>query len=212
MDYFSEIKERVSMRDVLEYYSIYPVRGENMYRCFEHFPDRKPSANIIKSCDKFHCFVCNKTWSTIDVVKSLENCSTMDAVRLLDKIFKLGLFEPLSPQKQAEIDMLRAKREKERKQRAERKEFVRQTLNHIAKELRHWEQVQKDSHPTRRQVREGNWTSDHSFFTALKMQERLNWLYDKVAGFNPPTSEYDFTIGNERIDILRKLRKGEIKI
>lgn len=212
MDYFLEIQERVSMRDVLEYYSIYPVRGKNIYRCIEHRPDKNPSAGIIPHCNKFHCYRCNKTWSVVDVVMSLENCPTMDAVRLLDKIFKLGLFEPLSPKKQAEMDAKEAKHKHEREMRAKRKEFVREKLDEIAKKIKHWEQVQADCHPTRGQIRRANWNTDHEFFHALKEQARLTWLYDKVAGFDAPTCEFDFTIGDDRIVVLKKLRKGEIEI
>lgn len=54
MDILEEIKSRVTMRDVLSFYGIYPIRGNNIYRCFVH-NDKKPSANIIKGSEVFHC-------------------------------------------------------------------------------------------------------------------------------------------------------------
>ena len=95
MNIIDDIRERVSMLDVLQLYGQYPVRGRNNYRCFAH-QDNHPSAGLTKSGDKFHCFSCNYTGNIFDVVQHFEKCDLKTAMRILDYKFNLGLYRQLT--------------------------------------------------------------------------------------------------------------------
>ena len=82
-------KERIniSMKSLLESYGITPIRGVNTYRCLYHKPDKKPSANIMKSTDKFHCFACGVLKDIFEIVQDFEKCSHEEAVKILKNKF-----------------------------------------------------------------------------------------------------------------------------
>ena len=103
------------MRDVLEMYGVYPTRGTNIYKCPFH-NDSSPSANIIKGCEKFHCFPCGLTLDVIDFVQKKEGCGVKTAITLLDNKFKLGLYKQLSQKEKLELARLQKQREKEKQE------------------------------------------------------------------------------------------------
>lgn len=211
MDLFEKIKQRVSMKDVLELYGIYPVRGNNIYRCFVH-NDQKPSANIIKGCEKFHCFSCQYTGDIFDVVEHFEKCERKESIRILDNKFHLGLCKDLTKEEKLLLAQQQRKREKEKAEKLAWKKFEQRVLNKILENLKVWEQVQKDTHITRGEYRRGEWQNSDLFFFSLKQQKWLNWLYDTICGFDHPECEFDYTYGKDKKEILKGIKMGEIAI
>ena len=212
MDIFEEIKSQVGVRELLESYGVYPSRRRNIYRCVAHQPDRKPSANISKDNRKFVCFACGFRGDIFDLVQHFDGCDRKTAMRTIDAKFKLGLYHELSHKEKLEIARKQREREKILRENAWWEEFERQTLDKITKRLREWELVQKHSHLTRGEKKRGEWEFADLFFTALKHQDWLNWLYNAICGFDHPECEYDFTIGRDKKFILEKIRKGEIEV
>lgn len=213
MNVIEEMKDKVTMRELLESYGIQPSRGRNIYCCPFH-SDAKPSANIVKGCDKFHCFAENKTWDIIDFVQEMEKCDLKKALQILDDKFNLGLLRELTHKEKLELARQRKIREQQQAEKLWWQKYEVSVLAEIVKWLRFWEQVEKDTHLTRGEYRNGTWSEKKStlFFTALKHQDWLNWLYDTLCGTDHPECEFDYTMPRDKKTILEKIRKGEIEI
>lgn len=210
MNILDEIKEKVSMLEVLEKYGQYPVRGRNNYRCFAH-DDRRPSAGLTKSGDKFHCFACNYTGNIFDVVQHFEKCDLKTAMRILDDKFNLGLYRELSHKEKLELARQMKERERERQEKLWWEQYEKVVLADIIKELRVWEEIQRATHITRGEYRRGEWEFADLFFESLKKQDWLNWLYDAVCGFCHPECEYDYIYPDKK-EILKMIKSGAISI
>lgn len=211
MDIIEQIKSRVSMQDVLDFYGIYPVRGQNIYRCFVH-SDHKPSANIIKSADKFHCYSCCWTGDIFDVVEFFEKCDRKKALRILDERYSLGLYKSLTHKEKLELAKRQKEREEARREKQWWAELERKVCIKIAEHLRFWEQVATDCHLTRGEYRTGNWELADLYFFALKQHELLSWLYDTLNGHENYNSNYTYFFGTNRQELLKRIAKGEIEI
>jgi len=71
-----EIKEHVSMFDVLSMYNIHADRS-SMISCPFHGADRHPSMKIYP--DGFKCFACGESGDVVDFVRKMDQCSFHDA-------------------------------------------------------------------------------------------------------------------------------------
>ena len=211
MNILDEIKEKVSMLDVLQMYGQYPAKryGGTNYKCFVH-SDARPSAGFTKNGDKFHCFSCGWTGNIFDVVQHFEKCDMKTAMRILDDKFNLGLYRKLSHKEKLEIARQMKERERERQEKLWWQEYEKVVLADVVKELRFWEQVQRDTHITRGEYRRGEWEFADLFFESLKRQYWLNWLYDAVCGLAHPECEYDYIYPDKK-EILKMIREGEIE-
>lgn len=66
------------------------VDGHGRCACpFHHGQDR--NMRIYPGNRGFYCFVCHKSGGTIDLVKQVNGCGFMDAVRWIEDTFRLGL-------------------------------------------------------------------------------------------------------------------------
>ena len=211
MDILQDIKDRVSMLQVLELYNQFPVRGNNNYRCFAH-DDRRPSAGLTKKGDKFHCFSCGWTGNIFDVVQYFEKCDIKKAMKILDDKFGLGLYRQLTHKEKLELARRIKEEEKKRQEKLWWQEYEKVVLADVVKELRFWEKVQKLTHITRGEYRRGEWQFADLFFESLKKQDWLNWLYDVVCGFDHPECEYDYIYPDDKKEILKMIREGEIEV
>ena len=210
MDILEEIKSRVTMRELLDLYGIYPHRGRNIYRCPFHTPDTKPSANIVKGCEKFHCFAENKTWDIFDFVQDIEHCDLKKATQILDTKFKLGLLRELTHKEKLELARQRKIREQQKAEKLWWEKYEKSVLNEIIRQLRVWEEIQMATHITRGEYKRGEWEFCDLFFTALKRQDWLNWLYDAICGFDHPECEYDYIYPADKKEILKMIKEGEM--
>ena len=213
MDIYEEMKNRVSMRELLESYGVQPVRGNNIYRCIVHSPDKKPSANIVKNCNRFHCYSCNFTGDIFDVVEVFEKCNRKETLKIIDSKFNLGLMKELTHKEKLELARQQKLREKAKAEKLAWERFEKQTLAEIVKELRVWEKVQKDTHITRGEYRRGEWKYADLFFYALERQHWLNWLYETLCGYTDKREcEYDYVYGTNKEILLKKIKNKEIYI
>lgn len=211
MEILEAIKNRVSMREVLEMYGIYPVRGTNIYRCFAH-NDKKPSANIIKGTDIFHCFSCQYSGDIFAVVQHFEKCDFKTSMRILDDKFKLGLYKQLSHKEKLEIARRLKERERQRENKKKWEQFELRVLNAIADKIKFWEQMQKTCHLTRGEFNRGEWELGDLFFHSLKRQQFLHWLYNALCEFDHTECEFDYTFPTDKMQLLQMIKKGEMVI
>ena len=212
MGIVEDIRDRVSMRDLLSYYGIEPKRSNNNYLCIFH-NDTRPSAGITKDGKLFHCFSCNATASIFDVVSKIKGCDFKTAIKVIDNDFGLGLVKQLSHKEKLELARQQKEKERLKAEKEELERFKKVLLEKILDEIQMWEHCQKITHLTRGEYRKGEWKNSDLYFYSLKRQVWLNWLFDTLCGFREKDiCEFDFMYGNNKDDILKRIKNGEINI
>ena len=111
-----EIKETLTMRDVLERYGV-SVNRHGMCRCPIH-GERHPSMKVYP--DGYKCFACNSGGDIFRFVMDMEHCDFKTAFKLLGGTYTVQRNDTARKVHKAQI--ARRKSEKERKEQAE-KEF-----------------------------------------------------------------------------------------
>ena len=122
-DIFSQAKNLLDIRQVLEYYGV-QLNSKNFALCPFH-QERTPS---FKAYDNtFHCFGCGVSGTVIDFAVKLTGLSGIDALRQLNSDFRLNL--PIgAPQTKEEYQQLRLQAEK------------RENARNYVKDFEDWEQ------------------------------------------------------------------------
>ena len=87
MNCFEEIRNRLDIRTVVEYYGI-EIKRNNTCLCPFH-DDHHPSVRIYPNA--FHCFTCNVHYDVLGFAMALFNLSALDAARKLNDDFQLGI-------------------------------------------------------------------------------------------------------------------------
>lgn len=82
------ILERVSERDIYEYYLGSRIKTNDLIKCCFH-DDRSPSLGFYGDPLKFKCFGCGKQGSVFTFVKELNNLDFKSTLELINKDFKL---------------------------------------------------------------------------------------------------------------------------
>ena len=108
MNIFDEVKQRLTIRQVVEYYG-YKVNRAGQFICPFH-NDHKPSASIKN--DYFNCFVCGAGGDLITFTAKLHGLSNYEACKKLIDDFGLNILT----EKQTQADRLRADRERVKRQ------------------------------------------------------------------------------------------------
>jgi hypothetical protein len=208
-----EIKDRVSMNDILEMYGIYPVRGKNIYRCPFHHPDRKPSAGVHSSGKYFKCYTENKCWGIFDFVQEYEQCDLKTAMKIIDEKFNLGLLRELSHREKLELARQRKERERKKAEELEWQRFEEQTLRHILLWTRFYEGCESAFAIKKGQYR-GAWSNEYGgvYFYVLKQLRWLEWLYSAICGTLHEECEYDFVYPSGKRELLEMIKSGAISI
>ncbi len=118
-DVFQEVKDNVSIDNVVEYYNITELRRQGKHYmgiCPLH-NDQDPSMAIYSSTNRYKCFGCGASGDLIDLVAKHFDLSLIEAAKLIGRDFGLQLDRPMS---------------KEEKQRAvERSRKIKQNSNRI---------------------------------------------------------------------------------
>lgn len=204
-----EVKSKISIKDIVDYYGIQKGKMGNQYHCCFHGKDEHPSASIDKGI--FYCFTCHEALDPVGFVQKYENCGMWKALKIIDTHFSLGLFRKLT---QAEFEEQKRKEEEraiiEKKKELE-EQFKTKCLNQIAEQLRIWEQGKQDFHITRGEYRKGEWENAKMFFECIRNIERLEYLYFTLIGKDVPECIYTYEYGNEK-EILEGIKTGEIVI
>ena len=97
-DIFKEVKARVNIEDVVSYYA--HVQFKN-HKCHCQFPDhqdvKSPSFSVKDNC--FNCFGCGRKGDVISFVKMFNMVSELDAVKMINNDFHLGIQTDNKPTK-----------------------------------------------------------------------------------------------------------------
>lgn len=212
MNIIEDLKERVTMLEVLELYGQYPVRGRNNYKCFVH-DDKRPSAGLTKSGDKFHCFACGYTGNILDVVQHFEKCDLKTAMKILDSKFKLGLYKQLTHKEKLELAKQMKERERERQEKLWWKRFESVVLEVIIEEMREFEELERIFRIDKGMYR-GQWSIEFgdTYFYVLKGLKWLEWLYAVVTETPHPECEYDYIYPSDKTTLLKMIKDGDIQI
>lgn len=213
MNFLEEMKDRVSMVELLEMYGIYPVRGKNIYRCPFHHPDRKPSAGVHSSGKYFKCYTENKCWGIFDFVQEHEQCDLKTAMKIIDEKFNLGLLRELSHREKLELARQRKEREQKKAEELWWQEYEKVVLADIIKNLRMYEECEYAFRIKKGQYR-GAWSNEYGdvYFYVLKQLRWLEWLYSAICGTLHEECEFDYIYPTEKRQILEMIKKGEIEI
>lgn len=124
MSIFEEVKQRLNIRQVVEFYG-FKVNRSKQFVCPFH-NDHKPSASIKN--DYFNCFVCGAGGDLITFTAKLHGLSNIDACKKLDQDFHLGLSQqPMSHIDRLKADRERVKRQSELKRQREEEELIYRT-------------------------------------------------------------------------------------
>lgn len=210
MNIVEEIKLRVTMRDVLESYGFFPVRGRNSYCCMYH-QDRRPSANIMQIADRFHCFSCGVTKDIFDFVQDQEKCDFKTATKIIDEKFNLGLVGSLGREERKKLMRQIRERERAKREKAWWQEYESLTLLDIIKKLRLYEECERQLRIQKGQYR-GSWSADCGdvYFHVVKEIAWLEWLYAKLCGYQIGECEYDYCYPTDKRKLLELINKNEI--
>lgn len=106
-DVAQSIRERVTMRDVLNTYGIETARNGFLH-CPFHPEDHTPSLKVYPDGRGWHCFGCGRGGSVIDFVMSLFSLPFSAALIRMDHDFGLGLIG--APSKAAQDSALDQRR------------------------------------------------------------------------------------------------------
>lgn len=119
MNYADEIKQRVSMIEILKYYGI-ETNGSNFCRCpFHH--EKSASFKAYPGTRGFYCFGCNESGSVIDFVMRYFGLDFQSAISKLNDDFNLGLPIGKKIDRRTQLEMNKSAFERKRKIEAEKK-------------------------------------------------------------------------------------------
>lgn len=140
MSVFDDVKQSLSIRDVVEFYG-FKINRAGQFTCPFH-NDHKPSASIKN--DYFNCFVCGTGGDIITFTAKLHGISNYEACKKLASDFGLMIAtEPQNPLDKLRADRERAKRQAERKQQEEEEALIQHTGNVLADYHRYlWQGLQ----------------------------------------------------------------------
>ena len=120
-DKISEIKNKISMSDILNKYSF--KKSRNNFICCPFHSEKTPSMKIYEQ--DFHCFGCGEHGDVISFVQKLFGLSFPDTLKKIDTDFNLGLFEHISNRKRLDISRQSYRRKKERERQKQEIEDVK---------------------------------------------------------------------------------------
>ena len=142
MDVAKEIRERVSIMEVLSYYNLRPNRS-GFLCCPFHSGDRTASLKVYKD-NTWHCFGCHKYGSVIDWVMEMERMDFRQACAHLDRMFDLRLIaDKMDERQRREAQKLAVRREKVKEETMFRELQRKQHLMYLLEYRRdlHWETI-----------------------------------------------------------------------
>ena len=147
-----EIKQRLTMREVAEYYG-FQINHTKCIRCPFHAGDRQASLHIYPESGGFHCFGCGAHGSVIDFVMRLFDLNFRQAVLRINADFQLGLTASKSD-RVARFAALESRREEQR-----RKAQAESNFWFMTHEFYYWKEIRDTFQPT--------WQEDIVFFHPL---------------------------------------------
>jgi len=203
------IKSLVSIEQVAQFYNL-QFDNNGWCKCPFH-SDENPSMSINGNHKgKAHCFVCGKSWDIIDFVKEKEQIDFQEALVFLDNVFKLNLgnqqysktsLEEIYRKQRVEL----AKKERLKKLALYQKSVVNKILELYNKYIDMC--IRTEYQPKLSMVDWSNKISNF-YFKALKMRDYYYNLYSFIQGIE----ETRFDLEIDRVEFMRKLFKGEMRL
>lgn len=133
INYFELVKDKVNMEDVITQYAGVPTNRMRRIKCPLH---RGRNLNFSYNNDFFTCFKCGASGDIYEFVAEYLGVSRWNALKQIDKDFRLGVFEKVSLIDYYKIEEKIAKRKRELALiEAERQRFVRLVLMRNAADI-----------------------------------------------------------------------------
>lgn len=174
MNIASEIRERLTMREVVEFYGFEVNRG-GYINCPFH-SENTPSLKIYPGNRGFHCFGCSAHGDVITFVMKYLNLSFAQAVIRLSSDFHLGLTPTRETPKEAR-ERIRARQEA-----AEAKERAQQEYIRKSQEYCYWWDKAKTHAPKKEDVDNPEFEFDDLYVEALHRLPSLEYWLDEHLG------------------------------
>ena len=167
-----EIRERLTMRQVVEFYGFEVNRG-GFISCPFHSGDNSPSLKIYPGNRGFHCFGCGAHGDVIKFVMMLFNLSFAQAVIRLSSDFGLGLTPTRETPKEAR-ERIRAREEAAKAKQREEARYLKKAQEHC-----YWWNVAKEHAPTRENMDKPDFEFDDLYVEALHRLPSLEYWLDE---------------------------------
>jgi len=212
-----KIKDKVSMSDLLNFLGFKVPNNSKYIKCPFH-EDKTPS--MIVHENRVHCFSCGRTMDIIDFTAQYFSISIIEAIDRLDKIFNCGVNEFESMEEIVKIREQMFIKEEEKKERQKIQEFSDKCLRQILEEMQECRkkifEFDKLIEETEVIYRDYGSDFDKKVSQAVKAKFRLaklEWFYDVIMETSPSEDcEYSYKYGVDKLEILKKIYDGEIKI
>lgn len=175
MNIASEIRERLTMRAVVEFYGFEVNRG-GFIACPFHSGDNSPSLKIYPGNRGFHCFGCGAHGDVITFVMKYLDLSFAQAVIRLSSDFHLGLTPTRETPKEAR------ERIKARQEAAEAKERAQQEYIRKSQEYCYWWDKAKTRAPQKEDMDNSEFEFDDLYVEALHRLPSLEYWLDEHLG------------------------------
>ena len=173
-DLASQIKERLTAQEVVEFYGFHPDRS-GFIKCPFHQGDRHASLKVYSGNKTgWHCFGCGAGGSVIDFVMKLFDIDFRQACVRINTGFSLGLTgeRPSHAERSALLEA--------RRRAAEKQEALEREIREKAEEHRYWWEVTKYFCPDQKDAEAGY---IHPLYAeALKRLPYLEYWLDEHLG------------------------------
>lgn len=173
-DLASQIKERLTAQEVVEFYGFHPDRS-GFIKCPFHQGDRHASLKVYSGNKTgWHCFGCGAGGSVIDFVMKLFDIDFRQACVRINTDFSLGLTgeRPSYAERSALLEA--------RRRAAEKQEALEREIREKAEEHRYWWEVTKYFCPDQKDAEAGY---IHPLYAeALKRLPYLEYWLDEHLG------------------------------
>lgn len=166
-----EIRERLTMREVVEFYGFEVNRG-GYINCPFH-SENTPSLKIYPGNRGFHCFGCGAHGDVITFVMKYLNLSFAQAVIRLSSDFHLGLTPTRETPKEAR-ERIRARQEAAEAKEHAQQEYIRKSQEHC-----YWWDIAKTHAPQNEDMDNSEFEFDDLYVKALHRLPSLEYWLDE---------------------------------
>jgi len=202
------IKTRLSMRDILQHYNLYP--NYHNFICCPFHDEKTPSLKI--DDDKFRCFGCGKHGDLIDFVAFYENIDTKTAISLIDAWYNLGLSAPLTAEQKKLYKQQQAMRNRIALRKKNLDLYTKSITTRILTAIYDTERVIYYYDNLYHSQKTPLTIDCTPLYDALKRLEMLDYIYELVALNRVRDGQYVYIFGTDKVKFLRDLYSGKICI
>ena len=174
MNIADEIRERLTMRQVVEFYGFEVNRG-GYINCPFH-SENTPSLKVYPGNKGFHCFGCGAHGDVISFIMKYLNLTFAQAVVRLSSDFHLGLTPTHETPEEAK-KRIRAREEAAKAKQREEAEYLKKAQEHC-----YWWNVAKEHAPARENMDNPDFEFDDLYVEALHRLPSLEYWLDEHLG------------------------------